>query len=55
MDPPYGTKPIRYIWVYTNKYQSNGSLEKQKERVMAKGFAQKYGFDYEETFASPTK
>lgn len=49
--PPFGTKPISYKWVYKNKYKSYGSLEKHKERLMTKGFAQKEGVDYEETFA----
>jgi hypothetical protein len=51
VDPPFGTKPIRCKWVFKNKYKSNGSLEKHKARLMEKGFAQKKGVDYEETFS----
>jgi len=52
VDPPFGTKPIRFKWVY--KYKLDGSLDMQKGRLMAKGLAQKY-FDYEETFPPITK
>ena len=53
VDPPIGTKPIGCKWVYKNKYRSDGSLDKNKVRLVAKGYAQKEGIDYEETF-SPT-
>jgi len=55
VDPQFGTKPIGCKWVYKNKYKSNGSLDKHKTRLVAKGFSQKEGIDYDETFAPTTK
>eukprot|EP00253_Pinus_taeda_P031043 PITA_31043 len=39
VDPPLGTKPIGYKWVYKNKYKADGSVDKRKARLMAEGFA----------------
>jgi hypothetical protein len=39
VDPPFGTKSIGYMWVYDNKYTSDGSLDKHKERLVVKRYA----------------
>ena len=40
-------------WVFIVKYNADGTVEKYKGRVVAKGFSQVEGDDYDQTF-SPT-
>eukprot|EP00253_Pinus_taeda_P019703 PITA_19703 len=42
-------------WINKIKYATDGSVEKYKARFVAKGYAQKEGIDYEETFALVAK
>ena len=51
VEPPANVKPIGCKWVFKRKRGSDGKVETFKARLMAKGFTQKEGIDYEETFS----
>ena len=52
---PQNKRPVGCKWVYTIKYNADGSLEIYKARLVAKGYTQSYGIDYGETFAPMAK
>jgi hypothetical protein len=51
VEPPPNCKPIGTKWVWKNKEGKNGEVVRNKSRLVAQGYIQKEGIDYEETFA----
>ena len=50
-----GRKVIEYKWVFKAKENSDGSINKYKARLIAKGFHQTTRFDYTKTFSPVVK
>ncbi len=49
--PPKGANIVTCRWVFAVKYNEDGTVLKFKARLVARGFSQIYGIDYDETFA----
>jgi hypothetical protein len=53
--PQKGTNVIWCKWVYKIKRNSDESLDRYKAHLVAKGFKQRYGLDYEDIFSPIVK
>ena len=41
VEPPEEDKPIECKWIFKRKFNSDGSIDKYKTRIVAKGFTKK--------------
>ena len=48
---PEGKYVVSSKWIFKIKYTTDGSIEKYKSKFIGRGFSQKEGIDYEETFS----
>ena len=51
IDPPERVKPIRCKWVFKKKTDMDGNVQTYKGKLVAKGFHQVHGVDYDKTFS----
>jgi hypothetical protein len=51
VDPPDGVRPIECKWIYKKKKDMDRNVHIYKAQLVAKGFWQVQGVDYDETFS----
>ena len=55
VDLPPRSKPLGCKWIFKRKMKTNGSIDKYKARLVEKGYEQKKGLDYFDTYSYVTR
>ena len=55
VDLPRGKKPLNSKWIFKREMTDDGTIEKYKARVVAKGFKKNQGLDYFHTCSPVTR
>jgi hypothetical protein len=48
---PKGINPVGFKWVFVRKRNEKNEIQRYKARLVAQGFSQRPGIDYEETYS----
>ena len=48
---PNDVKPVGYKWVFVRKHNDKNEIARYKARLVAQGFSQRPGIDYDETYS----
>ncbi|GJX91293.1 calcineurin B-like protein 4 [Tanacetum coccineum] len=50
-----GCKPLGYKWIFKKKMKADGTIDKYKARLVIKGFRQREGLDFFDTYLPVTR